>query len=57
MAGVAMQAWNWLTAIVVALQLLVMLARMRFEEQVLEAEFPEYADYRKRTKRLIPGIW
>lgn len=56
-AGVAMQAWNWLTAIVVALQLLVMLARMRFEEQVLEAEFPEYADYRKRTKRLIPGIW
>lgn len=56
-AGIAMQNWNWLTAIVVGLQLVVMLARMRFEEQVLEAQFPEYADYRKRTKRLIPGIW
>ena len=26
------------------------------EEQVLEQTFPEYAQYRTRTKRFIPGV-
>jgi protein-S-isoprenylcysteine O-methyltransferase Ste14 len=36
----------------VALQL----ARTGYEERNIRAEFPEYADYAARTKRLIPGV-
>ena len=32
-------------------------ARMGYEEEVLERSFPEYAEYRKRTFRLIPYIY
>ena len=41
----------------VALQFGVQLWRMREEEKVLAAAFPEYAEYRQRTARLIPGIY
>lgn len=37
----------------VALQLL----RIRFEERLLRAAFPEYAAYFARTPRLIPFVW
>ena len=30
--------------------------RMRLEEQALSARFPEYADYSKRTPRLVPRL-
>lgn len=56
-AGIAMQHWSWWVALMVVAQLGVLLGRMHFEEQVLGAEFPEYAAYRARTKRLIPGVW
>src|SRR6478752_2161308 len=36
----------------VALQLV----RTGYEERTIRAEFPEYADYAARTKRLIPGL-
>jgi protein-S-isoprenylcysteine O-methyltransferase Ste14 len=32
------------------------LARTGYEERNISAEFPEYAEYAARTKRLIPGI-
>ena len=32
-------------------------ARLGYEEEVLERSFPEYADYRKRTFRLIPYVY
>lgn len=32
-------------------------ARMGFEEEVLARSFPEYAEYQKRTFRLIPRIY
>lgn len=35
----------------------VALAKMPMEEKALAARFPEYADYRLRTARLIPGVW
>jgi len=41
----------------VALQFGVQLWRMREEEKVLAAAFPEYAEYQRRTARLIPGIY
>jgi protein-S-isoprenylcysteine O-methyltransferase Ste14 len=32
--------------------------RMRAEERMMIEEFGnEYEEYRKRTKRLIPGLW
>ena len=33
------------------------LVRTRYEEQTLRAEFPEYAGYAARTRRLIPGVY
>jgi protein-S-isoprenylcysteine O-methyltransferase Ste14 len=31
--------------------------RMQFEEEVLTAAFPDYAQYRARTFRILPGIY
>jgi len=36
--------------------LICQLARTRYEERALRAEFPEYESYAARTKRLIPGL-
>jgi len=55
-AGTAMQfqaPWAWLVALVVVALLWV---RSHFEEQVLASTYPEYGEYRARTKRFIPGI-
>lgn len=47
------QPWAGLLAIVVmALQVV----RSMFEERVLSEAYPEYAAYRARTKRFIPGV-
>jgi protein-S-isoprenylcysteine O-methyltransferase Ste14 len=55
-AGTALQfaaPWSWLIALVVVALLWI---RSHFEEQVLAQAYPEYAAYRARTKRFIPGI-
>jgi protein-S-isoprenylcysteine O-methyltransferase len=31
--------------------------RMDAEERLLERALPGYADYRARTKKLVPGLW
>ncbi len=36
--------------------LLVLWIKLRREEQLLCAKWPEYADYMKRSKRLIPWV-
>ncbi len=36
---------------------LLQLWRTRYEEETLSAAFPEYADYRRRTARVLPGIF
>ena len=41
----------------VVVQFAIQIWRMREEEKVLEAAFPDYAAYRMRTARLIPGIY
>lgn len=33
------------------------MTRARFEERLLASAFPEYADYARRTRRLIPFVW
>jgi protein-S-isoprenylcysteine O-methyltransferase Ste14 len=55
-AGTAMQfqaPWSWAVALVVVALLWV---RSHFEEQVLASAYPEYGEYRARTKRFIPGV-
>jgi len=55
-AGTAVQfaaPWSWLIAAVV---LTLLWIRSHYEEQVLERAYPEYGEYRSRTKRFIPGI-
>jgi len=54
--GTALQfaaPWSWLIALVVVTLLWI---RSHFEEQVLAEAYPEYAVYRTKTKRFIPGV-
>lgn len=37
--------------------LIVLLIKIGIEERSLEKKFPEYVAYRKKTKKLIPGIY
>jgi len=55
--GIVIGAENWAPALgawLVCLSLQLM--RTMYEERSLRAEFPEYAPYAARTKRLIPGL-
>jgi len=54
--GTALQfraPWSWVLAVLVMVLLWI---RSHYEEQVLEAAYPEYGAYRARTKRFIPGV-
>ena len=55
--GVLLQFRSLEAAALIALQFCIQLWRMREEEKVLEAAFPDYAAYRGRTARLIPGVY
>jgi protein-S-isoprenylcysteine O-methyltransferase Ste14 len=55
--GVLLQYRSLGAALLVAAQFAVQLWRMHEEEKVLEAEFPNHADYRRRTARLFPGAY
>jgi protein-S-isoprenylcysteine O-methyltransferase Ste14 len=52
--GVLLLNFSVPAVLLVAGQWLLQLRRMHNEEKVLTAHFPEYADYVKRTPRLIP---
>jgi len=55
--GVAIACRNWAIAVPLwAATVALQLARTRFEEESLLAVFPEYGEYARRTKRLIPGL-
>lgn len=55
--GVLLQFRSLEALLLVALQFAIQLWRMREEEKVLEAAFADYASYRARTARLIPGVY
>ena len=55
--GLSMQFFSAATAFVLAMQIAFQLRRMHNEETVLVKSFPEYAAYRQRTARLLPGIY
>ncbi len=55
--GIVLGAQRWAPALAAWLVCLsLQLVRTRYEERSLRAEFPEYAPYADRTKRLIPGL-
>ena len=55
--GLFLQHASLATALLFVAHLASQLQRMRHEEQVLCATFPEYAAYAARTPRLIPGVY
>ena len=55
--GVAMQFFSLWTALILAVQIGFQLRRMRNEEVILAAIFPEYLAYCKKTARILPGIY
>jgi protein-S-isoprenylcysteine O-methyltransferase Ste14 len=55
--GIVVGAQRWAPALGAWLVCLgLQLVRTSYEERSLRAEFPEYAPYADRTKRLIPGL-
>jgi protein-S-isoprenylcysteine O-methyltransferase Ste14 len=58
-AGFGIAVGNWLSlAVALLAPLSVLTRRIQVEEQVLVSSMgAAYAAYRKRTKRLIPGVW
>ena len=55
--GIVLGAQHWAPALGAWLVCLsLQLVRTAYEERSLRAEFPEYAPYAARTKRLIPGL-
>lgn len=59
LAGLALVLDHPSTARVTAYAVLFvdLLLKLEYEERLLEREYPEYAAYRARTKRLIPFIY
>lgn len=55
--GIFMQFASPWTALLLAAQIAFQLRRMRNEEAVLGEIFPEYAAYRGKTARLLPGLY
>ena len=55
--GVVMQFFSPWTALILAVQIGFQFRRMRNEEVILAAIFPEYRAYREKTARILPGIY
>jgi protein-S-isoprenylcysteine O-methyltransferase Ste14 len=51
------EAFSFVAGLLLALQIAFQIGRILNEETVLEASFPDYARYKARTARVIPGIW
>ena len=55
--GIFLPYWSWQAALLFLTHLAVQLVRLGNEERVLRTAFADYADYARRTARLIPGLW
>ncbi len=55
--GIAITYFSPLALLLVAAWFAVQIARTNYEEKVLKEHFPEYVDYAKKTRRLIPGVY
>ena len=52
--GDAPDAWRIAVWVLLAA---ILVGKIRVEERLLAARFPEYAEYARRTSRLIPGLY
>jgi len=57
LVGAMLQYLSPYSLVLYVAQLALQLGRMRYEERVLAATFPDYAAYQARTARLIPGAY
>ncbi|HXZ03151.1 MAG TPA: isoprenylcysteine carboxylmethyltransferase family protein [Stellaceae bacterium] len=55
--GIFLPYWSWQAALLFFAHLALQLLRLNNEERVLRQTFADYADYARRTARLIPGLW
>jgi protein-S-isoprenylcysteine O-methyltransferase Ste14 len=55
--GIALQHSMPWALLILAVQCVFQLQRMKNEERVLARAFPDYADYALRTARLVPGVY
>jgi protein-S-isoprenylcysteine O-methyltransferase Ste14 len=55
--GMVMQFLSVWTALILAVEIAIQLRRMHNEEIVLIAVFPAYAEYKRKTARVLPGIY
>ena len=49
--------FNWINGLVFGVLLLDLWLKLRHEERLLSERFPEYQDYQKRSKMIIPFIY
>jgi protein-S-isoprenylcysteine O-methyltransferase Ste14 len=55
--GLTLQYLSPLAVSIFVVQIGFQLVRMRNEEAVLASLFPEYESYKRRTARLVPGLY
>ena len=57
--GLSLLMGSWYSILVVNIPILIALGmRIKVEEELLESAFgDEYKNYKKRTKRIIPGVY
>jgi protein-S-isoprenylcysteine O-methyltransferase Ste14 len=56
-AGIVVQNFSMYALALFTIHLWLQIQRMKYEERVLEKSFPDYADYKKRTARLVPLVY
>jgi protein-S-isoprenylcysteine O-methyltransferase Ste14 len=57
LVGIAVQFRSLEAAAVLCLHFYCQIRRMDWEEDILTAVFPEYAEYERRSYRLVPGLY
>ena len=55
--GGVIQFFSIWTALLLVVQIACQIRRMRNEEIVLMEVFPEYSNYKRKTPRIIPGVY
>jgi len=57
MLAITINANTWIAYILWIMLFADLYFKLQFEEKFLKEKFPEYEEYIRRTKRLIPWIW
>ncbi len=55
--GFFLQFRSWQALAIIVLHFYFQIRRMHWEEGILAMAFPEYGDYKRRTFRLVPGVY